>query len=102
MSPDSIRQRIEEFCVIDREETLCFPELDKQNFDSSADEMNAYRRFWFTNGNDEQKWETLKKNKGVIMLHNSWTPEKYKKMPAEEFLNSDCFLAKYLRYLLAD
>ena len=37
---------------------------------------------------------------GIIMLHNSWTPSKYKKMSKEEFLHQDIMLAHLLRRIL--
>ena len=38
--------------------------------------------------------------KGILMLHNSWTPLKYKKMSEEEFLHQDIMLAHLLRRIL--
>ena len=34
------------------------------------------------------------------MLHNSWTPNKYRKMSEEEFLKQDILLAHLLRQIL--
>lgn len=42
----------------------------------------------------------LENCKGIIMLHNSWTPSKYKKMSKEEFLHQDIMLSHLLRRIL--
>ena len=42
----------------------------------------------------------LSSNKGIILLHNSWTPQKYKDMSKEEFLTTDTLLAKLLIKIL--
>ena len=34
------------------------------------------------------------------MLHNSWTPRKYKKMTEKEFLNQNIMLARLIKRLL--
>jgi hypothetical protein len=39
-------------------------------------------------------------NGGLICLHNSWTPEKYKAMSEEEFLRQNVTLADILRFVL--
>ena len=43
---------------------------------------------------------SLKSNKGVICLHNSWTPEKIKYMNEKEFLNSNITLSNLLKEVL--
>ena len=56
-----------------------------------------YLNFYFSK-NDMNRF--LKNCKGIIMLHNSWTPSKYKKMSKEEFLQQDIMLAHLLRRIL--
>ncbi|WP_405341688.1 hypothetical protein [Fibrobacter sp.] len=56
-----------------------------------------YLNFYFSK-NDMNPF--LKNSKGIIMLHNSWTPSHYKKMSKEEFLQQDIMLAHLLRKIL--
>ena len=44
----------------------------------------------------------LKKCKGLLMLHNSWTPRKYKTMTEKEFLHQNIMLASLIKRLLND
>lgn len=44
----------------------------------------------------------LEKCKGILCLHNSWTPKKYKKMSEEEFQRQDIMLARLLSILLSE
>jgi len=50
--------------------------------------------FYFSPGNPKK---IIDNNHGIILLHNSWTPNKYKKMSEEEFLKQDILLAHLLR-----
>ncbi|MDR0646256.1 MAG: capsular polysaccharide synthesis protein [Elusimicrobiota bacterium] len=85
------------FSCIDKYAICAFPEyfLDK-NKDNIAKEK-LYQDFYFKNGNAEE--EILSKSKGIVLLHNSWTPENYKKMKSDEFLRQDILLADLLRTL---
>ena len=56
-----------------------------------------YKMFYFSRGNPKK---IIDNSQGIIMLHNSWTPNKYKKMSEEEFLKQDILLAHLLRQLL--
>ena len=42
----------------------------------------------------------MENTKGIIMLHNSWTPDIYKKMSEEEFLKTDNTLSNLFKELL--
>lgn len=101
LEPMVARMDESEFALVDRVEARCFPE-NMYSDNPHMDNRNLYRRFWFTEGETSEKWAELERNKGLIMLHNSWTPIEYKQMTEEEFLNSGCFLALYLKKLLAD
>lgn len=73
-----------------------FPE---RNFykNSSLNVIQQYEYFYF------QKRDPnilIKKNVDIILLHNSWTPLKYKLMKEEEFLNQDILLSKLLSKIL--
>ena len=80
------------FKILEREEAYVLPEL---NFYKNP--LKCYRDLYFTPGDPEN---ILKKNKGVLMLHNSYTHEKYKKMSEKEFLQQDIMLANLLLRLL--
>ncbi len=56
-----------------------------------------YRKFYFEGEYSEY---ALKDTKGLICLHNSWTPKKYKEMKKEEFLKQNNTLANVLNKLL--
>ena len=58
-----------------------------------------YRKFYFEGNYDEY---ALKDTKGLICLHNSWTPKKYKEMNKEEFLKQNNTLANVLNKLLEE
>lgn len=73
-----------------------FPE---RNFlkNSSEDNKQKYRTFYFQKGDPKI---ILNNTKYLILLHNSWTPSKYKKMSENEFLKQDILLSKLLSKLL--
>lgn len=58
-----------------------------------------YREFYFEGDYSEY---ALKDTKGLICLHNSWTPKKYKEMNKEEFLKQNNTLANVLNKLLEE
>lgn len=88
-----------DYVWLERREIRCMPEAI-YNENPDRDSRDSYRRFWFTEGETEEKWLELERNKGIIMLHNSWTPKEYLAMSEEEFLNSGCFMAVFLKKLL--
>ena len=57
-----------------------------------------YNKYYFSD--ICQVSEFFEYTKGLTALHNSLTPEKYKKMTAEEFLNQDILLSKILKTIL--
>ncbi len=59
---------------------------------------DKYIDYWFKN--DAGLETVLKYNPAVVGLHNSWTPEWYKKLNEKEVLEKDCLLSKTLKYLL--
>jgi len=58
-----------------------------------------YRDFYFTS---IYNISLLDMCKGILLLHNSWTPMKYKKMSEEVFLKQDILLSHILSKLLID
>lgn len=63
----------------------------------SQNAIKRYKLFYFSNQYDKN---ILNNNGGIIFLHNSWTPKKYKKMNKDEFLNQDILLSKLLKEIL--
>lgn len=72
----------------------CFPETYKIGGDIPRYEK--YKRFYF---DGSYKLSDLDPT-GMLMLHNSWTPEWYKQMTDTEVLNHNCTLSIILRELL--
>lgn len=61
----------------------CFPERICIQ-DKKIDIIQKYKTFYFENDYSDKAMEIPK---SVILLHNSWTPEEYKKMSIEEFMS---------------
>lgn len=61
--------------------------------------IQRYIDFYFST---KDRTYILKKCKGLLMLHNSWTPRKYKKMDKKQFLNQNIMLARLIKKLLND
>lgn len=61
--------------------------------------IENYRRFWFEH--NEIPAHALEHNNGLIFLHNSWTPEHIRKMSEDDFLATDCTMARLLKEILS-
>ena len=85
-----------QFCRIDRQKMNTLPEI-RFFENSSLDLIQRYKQFYFQNRDPEI---ILNKSKSVVMLHNSWTPVKYKLMSEKQFLNQDILLSRLLAYIL--
>jgi len=64
---------------------------------SNLKNFQKYKLFYFRRGNPK---EIIKSAKGLILLHNSWTPLQYKEMSEKMFLNQDILLSKLLSQIL--
>ena len=84
------------FFRIDRNKLIIFPER-KFYKNSSINNIGKYRLFYF--GKKEPEI-VLNETKYMILLHNSWTPKKYKNMSKIEFLKQDILLSKLLSKIL--
>lgn len=88
------------FYKINRDEIYALPEViykKKHNLQNSLTEN--YIDFYF---NSNHAKEVLQNNKGIISLHNSWTPKEYKQMSKEEFLKCKNTLSDLYIYILGD
>ena len=86
-----------ELLSIDKNQIGAFPELIYETSNISAKEK--YKSFYFSQ-NKTLPDDILEKTKGIILLHNSWTPSEFKKMSQEEFLKQDIPLAHLLKTIL--
>ena len=62
-----------------------------------GDRIKCYIKFYFS-AKYNMSW--LKKCRGVLLLHNSWTPDRFKKMNEVQFLRQDIMLAHLLSKIL--
>lgn len=85
-----------EFQVIQRDNLFAFAEdifFDR----SKISGIDAYVRTYFEERDFHQ---FLEKTKGIILLHNSWTPKEFVEMDEETFLAQNIMLSKLLKYVL--
>ena len=82
--------------IISKKEIEMLPERIYGN-KSIKNPINQYIDFYF---NQPYNDKILDNNGGLIYLHNSWTPKKYKTMSREEFLKQDITLSKILKKIL--
>lgn len=88
-----------ELCVVYEDEVDPMPERVGRDRDvATALHADYYRRFWFEH--NEIPAHVMDRNAGLIFLHNSWTPEEFRNMTEEEFLASDCSMARLLSDIL--
>lgn len=84
------------FFRIDKYRMNIFPEI--KNFENTIyDHRTMYQRYYFQKGEPK---EIINNSKGIILLHNSWTPEKFKRMNGKRFLKQDIVLSKLLTLAL--
>ena len=81
---------------LDKYKINALPELNF-SVNSSLNASEKYRLFYFRKGQPENILNNLK---GIILLHNSWTPGIYKNMSEQEFLKEDILLSKLLGKIL--
>jgi len=59
--------------------------------------VSKYQKFYFSKGDAEKIFNF---SKGIICLHNSWTPNKYKNMTESQFLQLNLMISQLLKLLL--
>ena len=82
---------------LDKYKMNVFPE-DKYFENIFLDNTKRYREFYFKKGDIEYIINEVKK--GIILLHNSWTPKRFKKMTVKRFIRKDIRMAKLLDKLV--
>ncbi|DAB01126.1 TPA: hypothetical protein CPT89_06730 [Candidatus Gastranaerophilales bacterium HUM_11] len=83
------------FFSIDRMEINALPELNNKKNDNLVEN---YQNFYFEN---DYSQDVIKNTKGIILLHNSWTPQPFLQMNKEEFLNRNNTLSNVLKKVLS-
>lgn len=83
------------FFSIDRMEINALPELNNKNNDNLVEN---YQNFYFEN---DYSQDVIKNTKGIILLHNSWTPQQFLEMNEEEFLSRNNTLSNVLKKVLS-
>ncbi len=83
------------YVKINRDEINALPE--NEYLKDSQDIIRNYQHFYFEN---DFSLEVMKETKGIILLHNSWTPQKFLTMSEKEFLEQDNTLANILKIIL--
>ena len=84
-----VKENIDEIKIIDVVKEEIFPE--KVNAIPKASHQNLYVDFYFC-----KKYHLSDMKSYALMLHNSWTPNIFKKMCEKDFLRYDCTLANIL------
>lgn len=82
------------FRSLDRGKLKALPEVQINKFGIS--DMRTYEEYYFTNRNTRCLLSAAQEGNGIICLHNSWTPKRFKRMDEREFLSSDVALAVLL------
>lgn len=83
------------FFSIDRMEINALPELNNKKNDNLVEN---YQNFYFEN---DYSQDVIKNTKGIILLHNSWTPQQFLEMNEEEFLCRNNTLSNVLKKVLS-
>ena len=81
------------FFSIDKQANNIFPELLKYGEIS----METYQKFYFENDFSKKCFENTR---GIILLHNSWTPKKYLAMDEKLFLSQKNTISSLLMKIL--
>ncbi|GAB7141180.1 hypothetical protein RsTz2092_11450 [Deferribacterales bacterium RsTz2092] len=89
------------FHSVDRLAIRALPEVNwaQENAISYDDPIKVYIEFYFENELSDYVLNATAGG-GVVYLHNSWTPEKYRKMSKNNFLKQNFTLANILKKLL--
>jgi len=95
IDPLALTMRPEELRVMPLEGIGAFPESSGGKI-PMAEYWAAYNRYYFEPGDVKQALDNCK---GIIMLHNSWTPLAFLAMSEGEFLKTDCRLKRILAEL---
>jgi mannosyltransferase OCH1-like enzyme len=88
----------DKFMLMDRDEVGALPEFLSKLSEEDIPLHQIYQDFYLKPGN--VKTDVLDKTKGIVLLHNSRMPKRYRDMTADEFLRQDVLLAALLKEVL--
>ena len=94
------KRKKKEYIIFDWVKMNAIPERNSFFFghNMGVSEMKeAYHKFYFYPGNPKK---IIYNNPGIIILHNSWTPKKYKSMSKDKFLKQNIMLSSLFKKLL--
>ena len=97
LSPMLKKSKKKYFYKIPRIKVNALPEVRK--YPSELPNI-AYLDYYFNNNYSAEDF--LADSKGIIYLHNSWTPDEYRKMPIKEFLSKENTMATLFRTILTE
>ena len=85
-----------DFLCIDRDEIVALPEYLSPLANLITNKSELYRKYYF----HPEGTNILPVTQGIILLHNSWTPEEYRQMDEQTFIEQPILLADILREVL--
>jgi len=84
-----------DYAWIDKNVLFAVPEEELMSTGLNA--VEAYQKYWFEPGGTD---DVMNRCAGIIMLHNSFTPDRIRAMSADAFLKTDTRLAALLKRLI--
>ncbi len=97
IDPMALKADPKDYVWLDKNDLYALPEEDLLDQDSTLNAVSAFQKYWLEKGDIK---DVMEKCAGIIMLHNSFTPEKYRQMTEDEFLAQDTRMAALLKQLL--
>lgn len=95
MADEAVRHEQTDYAWIDKDAIFAVPE--EELMPSGLDAVAAYQKYWFEPGETD---DVMNRCAGIVMLHNSFTPDRIRVLSAEAFLKTDTRLAALLKRLL--
>lgn len=96
MADELVGKNQTDYAWIDKDVIFAVPE--EELMASGLNAVEAYQKYWFEPGETD---EVLNRCAGIVMLHNSFTPDHIRAMTAEDFLKTDTRMAALLRRRLS-
>lgn len=88
------------FRSLDRGKLKALPEI-RINKCGTTD-MRTYGEYYFTNRHTQDLLSSAQEGSGIICLHNSWTPKRFKCMDERQFLSSNIALAALFKKIATE
>lgn len=95
MADEVVKREQTDYAWIDKDKIFAVPE--EELMAGGLDAVAAYQKYWFEPGETD---DVMNRTSGIIMLHNSFTPDAIRAMTAEDFLKTDTRMAALLKRLL--